>query len=48
MDILGNDLHHFFLGVLILLDNLFEQLMQTSDGLIILLDGVGHDEYIST
>ena len=47
MDILGNNLSHLLLRVLVLLNDLLQQLVQTADCLIILLYRVGKDKDLS-
>lgn len=47
VDVLGDNLCHLLLGVLVLLDDLLQQLVQTTNCLVVLLDGVGKDEDLS-
>ena len=47
MYILGYDLDHLLLRIFVLLDNLFQQLMQAPDGLVVLLYGIGHHQHIA-
>lgn len=47
VDVLGDDLSHLLLGVLVLLDDLLQQLVQATNGLVVLLDRIGKDEHLS-
>ena len=47
MDIFGDYLDHFFLGIFVFLDDLFQEFVEATDGLIIFLDRVAHDEDIT-
>jgi hypothetical protein len=47
VDVLGDDLHHLLLRVLVLLNYLLQQLVQAAHRLVVLLDRVRKDEHLS-